>query len=119
MNLRKKNKNIIFEQDRASTNTSKSNKKLLDSLFRAKGWMLFPPNPPDLAYPIENLWALLKKNLKNRNPKTYDDLKKIFIEEWNKISPRPYFKNYLKRIDKCIEIQGNRLEDYHLNQIRK
>ncbi len=61
----------------------------------------------------------LKKNVKNRNPTSYDELKKFCIEEWNKIFPRLYFKNYLKRIDKCIEIQGNRLEDYHINQIRK
>ena len=42
------------------------------------------------------------------------NLKKFHIEELSEISP-----DYLKRIKKCIEIQGNRLEDHRLNQIKK
>ena len=48
--------------------------------------------------------------------------KKITIEEWNKISPklvRWFCLNFLKRIKKIIEINGNRLETFHLNQIKK
>ena len=75
-----------------------------------------------MAYPIETLWALLKKNVKKRIPTTLDELKKFRIEEWNNI-PQEYIKklvkNYLKRIRKVIEIKGNRLEPYHLNEIRK
>ena len=56
-------------------------------------------------------------------PKNLDDLKKFTIEEWNNI-PEDYTnnldKNYLlKRVMKIIEIKGNRLEPYHLNEIRK
>ncbi len=40
---------------------------------------------PDLAYPIETLYANLKK-IKNRNPKDYEKLKQFCIEEWNKIN---------------------------------
>ena len=75
-----------------------------------------------MAYPIETLWALLKKNVKKRIPTTLDELKKFTIEEWNNI-PQEYIKklvkNYLKRIRKVIEIKGNRLEPYQLNEIRK
>ena len=49
-------------------------------------------------------------------------MKKITLEEWNKISPRlvrRYCLNFLKRIKKIIEINGNRLEPFHLNQIKK
>ena len=56
-----KNKNIIFEQDRTSTHTSGANKILANALFGENNWILCPPNSPDLAYPIENLWANLKK----------------------------------------------------------
>ena len=59
--FKRKNKNIIFEQDRASTHTSGANKILANALFRENNWILCPPNARDLAYPIENLWANLKK----------------------------------------------------------
>ena len=81
-----------------------------------------PPNSPDLAYPIETLWALLKKNVKKRMPKDLEELKKFTIEEWNKIPddyPKKLVKNYLKRVKKVVEINGNRLEPFHLNEIRK
>ena len=63
-----------------------------------------------------------KKRVKKRNPGTIEDLKKITLEEWNKISPkivRRYCLHFLKRIKKIIEINGNRLEPFHLNQIKK
>ena len=49
-------------------------------------------------------------------------MKKITLEEWNKISPkivRRYCLHFLKRIKKIIAINGNRLEPFHLNQIKK
>ena len=58
--FKKINKNIIFEQDRASTHTSKANTILANSLFGNDKWVLCPPTSPDLTFPIENLWAILK-----------------------------------------------------------
>ena len=111
---------IFFEQDGAKPHTSFNNKKLLENLF-GKNVIQNPPNSPDLAYPIETLWAFLKKNVKKRLPKNLDELKKFTIEEWNNI-PEEYteklVKNYIKRVMKVIEIKGNRLEPYHLNDIR-
>ena len=63
---------------------------------------------------MDVVWGILKRNVKNGNPKNYDELKKFHIEELSEISP-----DHLKRIKKCIEIQGSRLEDYCLNQIKK
>ena len=112
---------IFFEQDGAKPHTNFNNIKLLKSLFGGN-IIQNPPNSPDLAYPIETLWALLKKNVKKRIPKTLDELKKFTIEEWNNI-PEEYIKklvkNYLKRVMKVIEINGNRLEPNNLNEIRK
>ena len=51
-----------------------------------------------------------------------EELKKFTIEEWNKIPeelPQKLVKNYLKRVKKVIEIKGNRLEPFHLNEIEK
>ena len=90
--------------------------------FTPDGWLQNPHNSLDIAYTIETLLATLEKRVKKRNPETIDDLKKITLEEWNKISPRlvrRYCLNFLKRIKKISEINGNRLEPFHLNQIKK
>ena len=80
------------------------------------------PHSPDIAYPIETLWAELKKRVKERRAKNLDELKLITIEEWNKIQKsfiQKLFKNFIKRCKKIIELNGGRLEPVHLKQIRK
>jgi hypothetical protein len=81
-----------------------------------------PPNSPDLAYPIENIWGYKKPRIKRRAPKSLKELKKFVIEEWNSI-PRSIIKktglNYSKRLEKNIQIDGVGLEQCHLRQIRK
>ena len=60
--------------------------------------------------------------MKKRDPKTIEDLKTITLQEWNRISPklvRRFCLNFVKRIKKIIEINGSRLEPFHLNQIKK
>ena len=52
--------NLIFEQDGARAHTSKNNMNLINKFFK-DNYLQNPPNSPDLAYPIENLWAYLKK----------------------------------------------------------
>ena len=71
---------IIFEQDGASSHRSKSNLFLLDKLFTKDGWIQNPPNSPDLAYPIEKLWGIIKPRVRRRNPKNIDELKKYLLE---------------------------------------
>ena len=117
--FKKMNKNIIFEQDGATCHTSKANKKLLNLIFGKKGWIQNSPSSPDLAYPIETVWAELKDKVGNRNPKTYEELKNYCIEEWNKIEPRKYFKNFEEKIKLCKELNGERLNEFKLREIRK
>ena len=77
-------------------------KKLLEKLFGDK-IIQNAPYSPDIAYPIETLWAELKKRIKDRRPKNLDELRQISIEEWNKI-PKNFiqklFKNFIKRCQK-------------------
>ena len=61
--------NIIFEQDGAASHKSKANIFLLNKLFPNGGWIQNPPNSPDLAYPFEKLWGIIKPRLRRRNPK--------------------------------------------------
>ena len=117
----KENEALYFEQDGASCHTSKKVKILLNNLFGDK-FIQNSPHSPDIAYPIETLWAELKKRVKNKNPKNLDELRQISIEEWNKIPQdfiRKLFRNFLKRCKKIIELKGGRLEPAHLRQIRK
>ena len=119
--FKKQNENLYFEQDGASCHTSKKIKPLLEKLFGDK-LIQNAPHSPDIAYPIETLWAELKRRVKNPKPKNLEELKVRTIEEWNKI-PKDYIKrlfhNFIKRCNKIIELKGGRLEPEHLRDIRK
>ena len=61
--FKKENDVLYFEQDGATCHTSKKVKKLLEKFF---GYKIIQnaPHSPDIAYPIETLWAELKKESK-------------------------------------------------------
>jgi len=118
---KKNNVNLLFEQDGARVHTSKTNIALLNELFK-DNWFQNPPNSPDLAYPIETLWSILKNRIKKRIPKTKEELKQFIQEEWSSI-PKLLLKNlcerYIDRLKKVIELKGARLEPEHLKQLGK
>ena len=112
-------KTLILEQDGLSCHRSKGNTKLLNSLFGENGWIQNPPNSPDLAYPIEDLWSILKPRVKRREPSSLEELKKYLLEEWNLIPLdliHNLCKNYSYRINKVLELNGARLEPEHLKK---
>ena len=113
---------IIFEQDGASSHRSKSNIFLLNKLFPNDGWMQNPPNSPDLAYPIEKLWGIIKPRVRRREPKTIEQLKRYLLEEWNAI-PKEMIKNlcrgYLERVKKVYELNGERIEPEYFKKKEK
>lgn len=119
--FKQENESLYFEQDGDSCHTSRKVKILLDKLFGDK-MIQNAPHSPDIAYPIETLWAELKKRVKDRNPRNLDELGQISIDEWNKIPKdfiRKLFTNFIKRCKKIIELKGGRLEPASLRQIRK
>ena len=77
----KYNTDIHLEQDGAPAHRCKANIHLLIKLFSNGYWIQNPPNSPDLAYPIENLWGIIKPKVKRRNPKTIEYLKRYLLEE--------------------------------------
>lgn len=121
--LKKKlNNELYFEQDGASAHTSRTNKIFIEKLFGKNSLIQNPPNSPDLAYPIEYIWAYIKPRIKRRNPQTLEELKKFTLEEWNAIPKKMIDncgKNYKKRLEKVIELEGERLEPVHLQEINK
>ena len=63
---KKKKVNLIFEQDGTLAHKSKSNIYLLNKLFKEGGWIQNPPNSPELTYPIEDFWAIIKPRVKKK-----------------------------------------------------
>ena len=115
-------KDLILEQDGATAHTCKVNKHLLEKLFTNEGWIQNPPNSPDLAYPIEDLWGIIKPRIKRKNPSSINEVKKFLIEEWNSIPLKlvqNLCKNYLERIKKVFELKGQRLEPEDLRKYKK
>ena len=115
----KYNTNIYFEQDGAPAHRCKANKHLLNKLFPNGHWIQNPPNSPDLAYPIENLWGIIKPRVKRRNPETIEDLKRFLLEEWNSVPLKmvqSLCEGYFNRLKKCVELNGGRIEPEHIKK---
>lgn len=100
----------IFQQDNAPAHKSKhsiafinnQNLKLLD----------WPANSPDLN-PIENIWSVLKNAVEKRSPKTFEELERVAVEEWDKIEQqtiRKTIKSMSRRIDQVLERKGEKCE---------
>ena len=67
-------------------------------------------NSPDLN-PLENLWHLLRANIKKRNPRPMrkEDLKQSLKEEWAKIDMRKVNKlidSMPQRLRAVIKVEG-------------
>lgn len=105
---KRENIKIIFEQDEVSSHTSKTNKFLLNKLFKEDGCQN-PPNSPDLVYPIENIWAIIKPRIKRQtqNQQKYKilELKGGRIEQEFKSKQKN--REYL--LKKPIELQKQRV----------
>ena len=59
---------MFFEQDGATSHTSKKIKNLLEKLF-GDNLIQNAPHSPIITYPIETLWAELKKELEKEEQK--------------------------------------------------
>ncbi len=61
-----KDADFIFQQDLAHAHTAKSTKSWLND--HAVDVLDWPANSPDLK-PIENLWSIVKRKMRNKRPK--------------------------------------------------
>ncbi len=97
---------FIFQQDLAPAHTAKGTK----SWFNDHGVTVldWPANSPDLN-PIENLWGIVKRKMRDTRPNNADDLKAAIKETWASIPPQQCHKlitSMPRRIEAVIEAKG-------------
>ncbi len=80
---------FIFQQDLAPAHTAKGTK----SWFNDHGVTVldWPANSLDLN-PIENLWGIVKRKMRDTRPNNADDLKATVKETWASIPPQQCHK---------------------------
>ncbi len=87
-----KDADFIFQQDLAPAHTAKSTKSWLND--HDVGVLDWPANSLDLK-PIENLWDIFKRKMRNKRPKNADELKATVKETWASIQPQQCHKLHL------------------------
>ncbi len=97
---------FIFQQDLASAHTAKGTKSWLnDHGVTVLDW---PANVPDVN-PIENLWGIVKRKMRDTRPNNADDLKATVKETWASIPPQQCHKlitSMPRRIEAVIKAKG-------------
>ncbi|KAI4890404.1 hypothetical protein NFI96_000130 [Prochilodus magdalenae] len=77
---------FIFQQDLAPAHAAKSTKDwFTKKQLEVLAW---PANSPDLNV-IENLWAIVKRKIRDRKPTTLDQLKQNIATAWEAPKPNP------------------------------
>ncbi len=97
---------FIFQQDLAPAHTAKGTK----SWFNDHGVTVldWPANSPDLN-PIENIWGIVKRKMRDTRPNNADDLKATVKETWASIPPQQCHKlitSMPRRIEAAIKAKG-------------
>ncbi len=101
-----KDADFIFQQDVAPAHTAKSTKSWLND--HGVGVLYWPANSPDLN-PIENLWCIVKRKMRNKRPENADELKATVKETWASIPPQQCHKlitSMPRRIEAVIKAKG-------------
>ncbi len=80
---------FIFQQDLAPAHTAKGTKSWFND--HGVGVLDWPANSPDLN-PIENIWGIVKRKMRDTRPNNADELKPTVKETWASIPPQQCHK---------------------------
>uniref|UniRef100_A0A9J8DCQ8 Tc1-like transposase DDE domain-containing protein n=1 Tax=Cyprinus carpio carpio TaxID=630221 RepID=A0A9J8DCQ8_CYPCA len=97
---------FVFQHDLAPSHSAKTTGKwFTDHGITVLNW---PANSPDLN-PIENLWDILKRKLRDARPNTLDELKAAIEASWASITPQQCHRliaSMPRRIEAVISAKG-------------
>jgi hypothetical protein len=104
-----------FQQDSATAHTAASTMVILHAFYGENviSKALRPPRSPDLTSPDFFLLSYLKDTVYRSNPRELKQLKMNVtraIEEVNEGTLRKAARNMVKRVDKCIEMNGRHFQ---------
>ncbi|KAI2652587.1 Transposable element Tcb1 transposase [Labeo rohita] len=97
---------FIFQHDLAPAHSAKTTGKwFTDHGITVLNW---PANSPDLN-PIENLWDIVKRKLRDARPNTLDELKAAIEASWASVTPQQCHRliaSMPRRIEAVISAKG-------------
>ena len=110
---------LWFQQDGATSHTSRRSVDTLESLFPGHlvslrvgvGW---PPRSPDLSPCDFFLWGHIKSRVYKHRPRSLQNLKAAITQEINNIPIdmlRRTMENFRERLQYCLSIGGRHLSD--------
>jgi hypothetical protein len=104
--------NWWFMQDGAPCHTAKATMELLRPLcLILPGW---PPNSPDLN-PIEIIWAIMKRRVKELQPQTEEALKAVISRVWDELDQGMLDRlilGFMRRVAMVVKVNGRSISQY-------
>lgn len=97
---------IRFQQDNAPCHKSGVTMKWLSN--NGVELLDWPPQSPDLN-PIEHLWSILKRKIREHSITSKESLKNVLIQEWHAITPQEcqrLVSSLPKRITAVVKAKG-------------
>ncbi len=108
---------FIFQQDLAPAHTAKGTKSWFNDRGVTK--LDWPANSPDLN-PIENIWGIVKRKMRDNRPNNADDLKAAIKATWASVTPKQCHRliaSMPRRIDAIIHAKGDPIQSIECIEI--
>ena len=95
----------VLQEDNDNSHGTRSKDNVVVR-YKEANWiptLIHPPQSPDLN-PIEAVWNLLKQRIKQRQWRTMAELKKVVLDEWDKISLDEIGERIAEIPDRCKKL---------------